>query len=105
EAAAVLQEEGDVNEWLRRIEAARKLDKDAREGYALDRRYCSNDANGDVYDVRVPIAGIYVNLLTGYLYARDPEPSVEPGNALTNPEDKQTAKAFAESLDVYLSRT
>ncbi len=104
QAQEVLQEEADVGEWLKRIEAGRKKDKGAREGYAKDRLYCTNRQDADVYGVRVPIAGTYVHLLNGYLYARNPEPSVEPDDALEG-EDKEAAKQFAHGLDIYLTRT
>lgn len=103
-AQEVMREEADVGEWLRRIEAGRKLDEKARKGYAEDRRYCTGEADSDVYDVRVPIAGTYVNILTGYTYARDPEPSVEPAESLDG-TDKDHVKQFAQGLDIVLSRT
>ena len=71
-AAAALEEEGAVKSWLKRIEEAREFDKEARKGYAKDRTYCQEQANADVFDVRVPIAGTYVGILTTFLYAREP---------------------------------
>lgn len=102
-AQAALDEENAVRNWLKRIEDARKADKPAREGYAKDRKYCRAKANSDVYDVQVPIAGTYVNILTTHLYARDPEPSVEPAEAVGQ-RIKEDAKAIASTLEIVVAR-
>ncbi|MGE8280206.1 MAG: hypothetical protein ACN6O2_07190 [Stenotrophomonas sp.] len=102
-AAATLEEEGAVKSWLKRIEEAREFDKDARKGYANDRTYCQERANADVYDVRVPIAGTYVGILTTFLYARDPETSVDLAEAVSA-RVKADAKAFATTLEIVVGR-
>ncbi|WP_313642337.1 hypothetical protein [Stenotrophomonas sp.] len=102
-AAATLEEEGAVKSWLKRIEEAREFDKDARKGYAKDRTYCQERANADVYDVRVPIAGTYVGILTTFLYARDPDTSVDLAEAVSA-RVKADAKAFATTLEIVIGR-
>ena len=102
-AAAALEEEGAVRAWLKRIEEAREFDKAARQGYAKDRTYCQEQANADVFDVRVPIAGTYVGILTTFLYARDPEVSVELAEAVSV-RIKEDAKAFASTLEIVVGR-
>lgn len=102
-AAATLEEEGAVKSWLKRIEEAREFDKEARKGYAKDRTYCQEQANADVFDVRVPIAGTYVGILTTFLYARDPETSVELAEAVSV-RIKEDAKAFATTLEIVIGR-
>lgn len=102
-AQAAMEEEGAVRAWLKRIEEAREFDKDARKGYAKDRKTCQSHDNTDVFDVRVPIAGTYVNILTGFLYARDPETSVELAEAVS-PRIKDEAKAFATTLEIVIGR-
>jgi len=102
-AAATLEEEGAVKSWLKRIEEAREFDKEARKGYAKDRTYCQEQANADVFDVRVPIAGTYVGILTTFLYARDPETSVELAEAVSA-RIKEDAKAFATTLEIVIGR-
>lgn len=82
EGQAKLQEAADVKAWLKRITDARKFDEAARKQYALDRRYARGDA-GD-FDVDVPIAGSYVDILKSFLYARDPDLDILPSDA-TNP--------------------
>ena len=102
-AVATLEEEGAVKDWLKRIEEAREFDKEARKGYAKDRTYCQEQANADVFDVRVPIAGTYVGILTTFLYARDPETSVELAEAVSA-RIKEDAKAFAATLEIVIGR-
>jgi len=102
-AQAALDEEAAVKDWLKRIEDALDFDKAAREGYAKDRTYCQATANSDVFDVRVPIAGTYVNILTTFLYARDPEASVELAEAC-GVRVKEDAKAFATTLEIVIGR-
>lgn len=102
-AQATLEEEGAVKGWLKRIEDGREFDKHARDLYAKDRRYCQAVANSDVFDVQVPIAGTYVNILTTFLYARDPETSVELAEGVS-PRIKADAKAFAATLEIVIGR-
>jgi len=102
-ATVALEEQGAARAWLKRIEDARTFDKPAREGYAADRALCQGTAHKDVFDVRVPIAGTYVNILTSFLYARDPEVSVELAEAVS-PRGKEDARAFSSALEIVISR-
>ncbi len=101
EAQALAQEEADVANWHKRIKESRDFDKDARKGYALDRRYCRNQVD-PVYDVSVPIAGTYVNLLTSFLYARDPEPAVQPAESVGTSRVK-LAKQVGRTLEIVIA--
>ncbi|KIQ21555.1 hypothetical protein [Xanthomonas campestris] len=101
-AQALLQEEADVSAWQKRIDEARDFDKDARKGYAIDRLYCANAVDHEVYDVSVPIAGTYVNLLTSFLYARDPEPSVLPAESAGSSRVKE-AKLASRTLEIVIT--
>ena len=103
EAQRILAEEADVTAWLKRIEDARSHDKRARKGYAIDRRYAENKVDPDVFDVSVPIAGTYVNILTGFLYARDPETSVQPADA-AGPGRIEDAKLLAKTLEIVIAQ-
>ncbi|TGY35246.1 hypothetical protein [Stenotrophomonas maltophilia] len=102
EANRILQEEADVAAWLKRIEEAREFDKNARKGYAIDRRYCEDSVDPDVYDVSVPIAGTYVNILTGFLYARNPETSVQPADS-AGPSRIEDAKMLSRTLEIVIA--
>lgn len=76
------QECADVKAWLKRINEAREFDKAARKQYALDRRYARGDAGQ--FEVSIPIAGTYIDILKSFLYARDPDLDIMPADA-TNP--------------------
>ncbi|HGM6772804.1 TPA: hypothetical protein ACKQAW_003399 [Stenotrophomonas maltophilia] len=101
QAQALAQEEADVANWHKRIKESRDFDKHARKGYALDRRYCRNMVDA-VYDVSVPIAGTYVNLLTSFLYARDPEPAVQPAESVGSSRVK-LAKQVGRTLEIVIA--
>lgn len=101
QAQALAQEEADVANWHKRIKESRDFDKGARKGYALDRRYCRNQVD-PVYDVSVPIAGTYVNLLTSFLYARDPEPAVQPAESVGSSRVK-LAKQVGRTLEIVIA--
>ena len=77
---AILREEADVKAWADKIKAGRDLDSAARKQYAVDRSYCSVDA-GKAYGVSVPIAAAYVDVLSSYLFARDPAMDSQPSAA------------------------
>lgn len=102
EANRILQEEADVGAWLKRIEEAREFDKAARKGYAIDRRYCEDRVDPEVYDVSVPIAGTYVNILTGFLYTRNPETSVQPAES-AGPSRIEDAKMLSRTLEIVIA--
>lgn len=102
EANRILEEEADATAWLKRIEEAREFDKAARKGYAIDRRYCEDKVDPEVYDVSVPIAGTYVNILTGFLYARDPETSVQPAES-AGPSRIEDAKMLSRTLEIVIA--
>lgn len=101
QAQALAQEEADVANWHKRIKESREFDKNARRGYALDRRYCRNRVD-PVYNVSVPIAGTYVNLLTSFLYARDPEPAVQPAESVGSSRVK-LAKQVGRTLEIVIA--
>ena len=102
EARQILAEEADVCSWQKRIDDARDFDKDARKGYARDRRYCEGSSDPEVYDVSVPIAGTYVNILTGFLYARNPEVSVQPADSAGSSRIED-AKLLARTLEIVIT--
>lgn len=102
-AQAILAEEADVKAWQSRIKDARECDKAARKGYAEDRLYCKGAANKDVFDVLVPVVGTYVNILTGFLYARDPEASVQPAESAGDAV-KDDIKRIGRTLEVVIGQ-
>jgi hypothetical protein len=101
-AQALLAEAADCNKWLKAIKDARDFDKAARAGYAKDRTYCRGDANCDVFDVLVNIAGTYVDILLAFLYARDPDTDVLPA-AACGPARIEQARQLGKTLEIVIS--
>lgn len=87
EVEAGLKEAANVRRWLKDIQEAREFDKAARKQYALDRKYARGDS-GD-FEVDVPIAGVYVDILTSFLYARDPDLDVQPAETVKPPSNTE----------------
>ena len=68
----------DAGEWQKRIKAARKYDASAREVYARDRKYARGDSGGKISS---NLAGVYIDVLTDFLYAQNPEPQCQIARA------------------------
>lgn len=77
------QAAADVKAWLKRIHDARDFDKAARKQYAMDRRYARGDSGQ--FEVCVPVAPAYIEILKSYLYARNPDLDVLPADATNSP--------------------
>lgn len=99
-AAEIAQEKKDVEAWAKKVTEARKFDAAARKQYAIDRTYVSGDA-GQGFDVHVPIAGAYVDLLTSFLYARDPTMASQPA-ASAGPQRKENARLLSKTIDLVV---
>lgn len=82
-AQATAQESADVKAWFKKIEDAREFDKNARKRYALDRRYARGDAGN--FQVDVPVAPSYIDVLRSFLYAKDPDLDVLPARSTEPP--------------------
>lgn len=77
------REAADTQAWMRKLNAARKFDKGAREQYAKDRLAVKNPPKA--FKVSVPIAAVYIDILKAYLYARNPDLNVTPAEATLPP--------------------
>lgn len=75
-------ERADVRAWMNRISEAREFDKGARKRYAIDRRYARGDSG---FEVSLPIAGSYIDILKAFLYARDPDLDCQPSEGTQPP--------------------
>lgn len=93
DAQAYAQECADVKAWNRRIEDAREFDKHARKRYARDRSYARADKTH--FEVDVPIAQSYIDVMRSFLYAQDPDVSVTP-SPLTDPPPQKAILAMAD---------
>lgn len=78
-----VDERADTKAWFTRIDAARRHDENARKRYAVDRRYARGDRGA--FEVGLPIAGSYIDILKSFLYARDPDLDCQPSDGTTPP--------------------
>jgi hypothetical protein len=101
EQNANAQEAADCKAWLERIEEARKFDKGARKQYAIDRRYARGDAGQ--FQVDVPIAATYVDILASFLYAKDPDVDCLPSEA-AGPARLEDARMLGKTLEIVIRR-
>ncbi|MGH8172505.1 MAG: hypothetical protein ACREPX_05120 [Rhodanobacteraceae bacterium] len=76
------EEMADVKKRLKDIADARTFDENARIRYALDRKYANGD--GGEFDVVIEVAPSYIDVLTAFLYANDPDLDIQPAPG-TNP--------------------
>lgn len=96
--AEIQREEEDVKAWGKKVEDGRKFDAAARKQYAIDRTYVGGEAGRGRFAVHVPIAGAYVDLLTAFLYARDPAMDSQPA-AAAGQARKEMARMLSKTLD------
>lgn len=95
------QEAADCKAWLARIEEAREFDKAARKQMAIDRKYARGDAGK--FDVDVPIAATYVDILASFLYAKDPDVDCLPSEA-AGPARLEDARLLGKTLEIVIRR-
>lgn len=95
--AAKIQEENAVKKLWKEYETARKFDKDARAQYAIDRRYAAGTANPN-WAVDTNLIGSHIDILTSFLYARNPDVSVKKSPRVTVPGLQMIAARDEESL-------
>lgn len=89
-------ERADVKAWFKRINDARKFDENARKRYAIDRRYARGDSGQ--FEVGLPIAGSYVDILKSFLYATDPDLDCQPSDATQPPPMADILKMAREQV-------
>lgn len=91
-AKSKVQEEADTKAWLERIKEARKFDEGARKQYAIDRKFAKRRKGSGIFEVDVPIAGTYVDIMKSFLYARDPDVDVAPAPATAPPPEDEIVR-------------
>lgn len=87
------EETSDVRQWQKRLKSARDFDKPAREQYARDRRYARGDSRSDLNS---NIAGVFVNILTDFLYAKNPDVDCLPARSAQPPSVNALREAARE---------
>jgi hypothetical protein len=99
-AKSKAQEEADAKCWLEKIKQARTFDEGARKQYAIDRKFAKRrkGGSGTIYEVDVPIAGTYVDILKSFLYARDPDVDVLPAVSTEPPPEDELVRMAKQAL-------
>ena len=88
--AGLAQERACTKRWLEKIKNARDFDKEARRQYARDRKYARGDDGK--FEVSVPIATANIDVLKSFLYAKNPDVSVEPSAGTEPPPQRELAQ-------------
>lgn len=85
---------------------ARKFDKAARAQYAADRRYAAGNAD-PTWAVNTNLIGSFIDILTSFLYARNPDVSVKKTPRVTIPGQRtpkaQDDELFAKTMELVIS--
>lgn len=82
----------EVARWADRVEKTRKFDEEALKQYAKDRRYARGDSG---FAVDANLIGTFIDVLTAFLYAKNPEVDVMPAKA-TEPPSMEALRDAAE---------
>jgi hypothetical protein len=102
EKARKQQECDAVKALWKEYDTARKFDKAARSQYAADRRYAAGTAD-PTWAVDTNLIGSFIDILTSFLYARNPDVSVKKTPRVTLPGQPQTKalddENFAKTLE------
>lgn len=78
------------------IDEARKFDEEARRQYAKDRRYARGDTG---FKVDSNLIGTFIEILTAFLYARDPDVDVLPAEAAVPPDSDALMEAAEQAVN------
>ena len=91
-----------VEALMKEYESARTFDEEPRKQYAVNRSYAAGKAL-EAWASSANLIGSFIDILTSFLYARDPEVSTKAaknvGGSTKNNAD------FAETLGIVVSRT
>ncbi len=90
-----------VKALAKEYETARKFDKDPRKQYAKDRTYASGKMQ-ETWASTANLIGSFVDILTSFLYARDPEVTAKAAKKVGgSTKDDQD---FAETLEIVIAK-
>lgn len=101
QSAEELAEEKAVESIEKEYTQARKFDEDARLQYGQDRGYASGQKTKN-WASDANLIGTFIDILTSFLYARDPEVSASAAKNVGG-VDKENV-AFAETAGIIISR-
>lgn len=96
------REEASVRKAVGEYDQARGFDKLARRQYAIDRRYAAGTAD-QTWAVNTNLIGSFIDILTSFLYARNPDVSVKKAPQVN---DSGTAglEEFARTVEIVVSK-
>lgn len=94
-------EKNAVKALWKEYETARQFDRDARAQYAVDRRYAAGTAHLD-WAVSANLIGAFIDILTSFLYARNPDVSVKKSPRIEN-TGTQMEDDFAKTMELTVS--
>lgn len=91
-----------VKKAQQEYDQARTFDKYARRQYAIDRRYAAGTANAN-WAVTTNLIGSFIDVLTSFLYARNPDVSVKKA-AQVNNSGTRNLDDFAKTMEIVISK-
>lgn len=97
---AIQADKDHVNRWHERIKRAKKHDEAAYKQWAADRKYAAGNTN---FDVDTNLIGAIMEVLSAFLYARDPQMIARPSHSVTD-RHRQNYKHFARTLEIVVTR-
>ena len=108
EKEAKAQEEAAVKQWLKRIEASKKRDKDERAKWQRWRSFVAGtpeDEEGEAREflVDAPLLQGVMETTQASVYAKDPDVSVQPEESVSE-NRYEMVRAFCKTLQIVLSR-
>ena len=94
-------EEKAVNALAKEYKQGRKFDSDAYDQYGIDRAYASGDS-GKNWASSANLIGTFIDILSSFLYARDPDVSASAAKNVGGIDPDNVA--FAETAGIIVSR-
>jgi hypothetical protein len=95
------KEKNAVKKLAKEYAQSRDFDKDARSQYAVDRRYAAGTADA-TWAVNTNLIGSFIDVLTSFLYARDPDVSCKKAQQVDNRGSKKRDD-FAKTMELVVS--
>ncbi len=94
------EDEALLTRWTKRLTHARQHDEQARKTYAEDRKYAAGKTD---WLVDTNIIGSILEVLTAFIYAKDPDVSVRPSSSVGSSRLPQMTMV-AKTIEIVLSR-
>jgi hypothetical protein len=91
-----------VKKAVQEYDQARAFDKLARRQYAIDRRYAAGTADNR-FAVNTNLIGSFIDILTSFLYARNPDVSVKKAPQVNDAGTAQL-EDFARTVEIVVSK-